>query len=212
MLLASDSCTTRFPSATDFDFLLPGGDLGGRPHKEDSYPGTGYYGADILGEELQNGKVETWVVTGAITSHGEADPTTLEVVDDFQFISLTDGNWRQLTSADFEHITVHLPSANEITNINGMPLTPDTYTVQVFAATNDAILTEGTGTLVYEGLLGAKAVDVSLPEHTTAVSVRINDLEEIVNSFRYTLIPGTMSRIRTGRWTLKPDSCGTSSI
>lgn len=187
VLLASDSCTTRFPSATDFDFLLPGGDLGGRPHKEDSYPGTGYYGADILGEELQNGKVETWVVTGAITSHGEADPTTLEVVDDFQFISLTDGNWRQLTSADFEHITVHLPSANEITNINGMPLTPDTYTVQVFAATNDAILTEGTGTLVYEGLLGAKEVDVSLPEHTTAVSVRINDLEEIVNSFRYTI-------------------------
>ena len=189
VLLASDSCITQFPAATDFDFLLPGGGglLGGRPEKYDSYSGVGVYGADILGETLKENTTETWRISGGITSFGAENPTSIRIVDDFQFITLKDGTWRQLNSADFEHVSVTLPANTDIKNSNNMPLTPDVYQIQVFAATNDAILEENADTLVYEGTIDSRQHTITLPAHTTAVSVRINGLEEMISNFTYTI-------------------------
>ena len=183
--LARDEVTTHLPLATDFDFRLPTGVH--RVYKDDPYPYTSSYGADIFGETMVTGTTQTWSMSGNIVSYGADNPTSLQIIDDFQYITLVDGTWRQLTSADYQNKSVTIPSNKDIINVNNLPLTPDKYEVQVYAVQNDETIREDDSTLVYSGLIDASSHKVDLPEGTTAVSIRINGLEEIVNSFKFSM-------------------------
>ena len=183
--LARDEVTTHLPLATDFDFRLPTGVH--RVYKDDPYPYTSSYGADIFGETMVTGTTQTWSMSGNIVSYGADNPTSLQIIDDFQYITLVDGTWRQLTSADYQNKSVTIPSNKDIINVNNLPLTPNKYEVQVYAVQNDETIREDDSTLVYSGLIDASSHKVDLPEGTTAVSIRINGLEEIVNSFKFSM-------------------------
>ena len=183
--LAKDDVTIHLPLATDFDFKLPTGVH--RVYKDDPYPYTSSYGADIFGETMVTGTTQTWGMHANIVSYGVDNPTSLQIIDDFQYITLNDGTWRQLTSKDYQHTSVTIPSNKDVTNVNDLPLTPDKYQIQVFAVQNDEVIREDDSTLVYDALIDSQSHVVNLPEGTTAVSIRINGLEEIVNYIDFDL-------------------------
>ena len=188
--LGQDTAKTSFPGASDFDFLLPpgGGDGGyGRVYKDDSFEGVGKYGADILGSTLKDGEVLTWRVNGSASTYGQEQRGSMQVIDDFQYITLKDGGWRLLTGEDYEHVSVMLPANTEVTNINDQPLTPDTYPVRIYAVTGGRAMEENEDTLVYDGAITTSSQTIELPEGTTAVSVRFDDLGEIIKWFEYTI-------------------------
>ena len=190
VILGEDTAKTAFPGASDFDFLLPpgGGDGGyGRVYKDDSFDGVGKYGADVLGSTLKDGEVLTWRVNGSASTYGEEQLGSMQVIDDFQYIALKDGGWRLLTGKDYEHVSVTLPSNKEVININDQPLTPDLYSVRIYAVTSDRVMEENEKTLVYDGAITTSSQKIELPEGTTAVSVRFDDLGEIIKSFEYTI-------------------------
>ena len=183
--LAKDDITIHLPLATDFDFRLPTGVH--RVYKDDPYPYTSSYGADIFGETMVTGTTQNWGMHANIVSYGADNPTSLQIIDDFQYITLNDGTWRQLTSKDYQHTSVTIPSNKDVTNVNELPLTPDKYQIQVFAVQNDEVIREDDSTLVYDALIDSQSHVVNLPEGTTAVSIRINGLEEIVNYIDFDL-------------------------
>ena len=183
--LAKDDVTIHLPLATDFDFKLPTGVH--RVYKDDPYPYTSSYGADIFGETMVTGTTQNWGMHANIVSYGADNPTSLQIIDDFQYITLNDGTWRQLTSKDYQHTSVTIPSNKDVTNVNELPLTPDKYQIQVFAVQNDEVIREDDSTLVYDALIDSQSHVVNLPEGTTAVSIRINGLEEIVNYIDFDL-------------------------
>ena len=183
--LAKDDVTIHLPLATDFDFKLPTGVH--RVYKDDPYPYTSSYGADIFGETMVTGTTQNWGMHANIVSYGADNPTSLQIIDDFQYITLNDGTWRQLTSKDYQHTSVTIPSNQDVTNVNELPLTPDKYQIQVFAVQNDEVIREDDSTLVYDALIDSQSHVVNLPEGTTAVSIRINGLEEIVNYIDFDL-------------------------
>ena len=183
--LAKDDITIHLPLATDFDFRLPTGVH--RVYKDDPYPYTSSYGADIFGETMVTGTTQNWGMHANIVSYGADNPTSLQIIDDFQYITLNDGTWRQLTSKDYQHTSVTIPSNKDVTNVNELPLTPDKYQIQVFAVQNNEVIREDDSTLVYDALIDSQSHVVNLPEGTTAVSIRINGLEEIVNYIDFDL-------------------------
>ena len=135
-------------------------------------------GGHIAGSKMKSSNIQSFYLGVCKERYGEDGIADIDLIDDFIYIAQNDGNYRQLTSKDFNIESVDILSTNGIRNENGLPVQSDKYIVRVYAVQNDAIYTQDESTLVWEGLWRNYEQSIDLPENTTAVGVVFKDIEE----------------------------------
>ena len=145
--LAQDMITLTVPA--DFDFKDRGGDT--HEIKVSEYEDkvctdktfreqVAKKGGHILGSKMKNGDTHSFLLGVSKEGYGKDHIHTIELVDDFLYITQNDGNYRQLDVDDYDIRSVDILSTKSVMNENGMPVQSGMYPVSVYAAQNGEVL------------------------------------------------------------------------
>ena len=192
VLLASDEISLVVPA--DFDFKEiegPGGDL--LIHAKESEfeymerTDAAYAekvrgkGGHILGSTMYDGSIyKFYLGFNLIVPDHSSTGYTVELQDDFIYITQNDGNYRQLTSGDYEFASIRIHATSNFLNENQVEVSPGKYPVKVYAVQDDQVLKVQELSPVWEGLWMNYEQMVNLPAGTTAFAIRFENLAEDV--------------------------------
>ena len=136
-------------------------------------------GGHILGSTIYYGSIYRFYLGfGFEMPNNSSDGYTVELTDDFLYITQNDGSYRQLVAGDYEFSNILLRATSNFKNENGVEITRGKYPVKVYAVKNDRVLKTQELMPVWEGVWMNYDQSVHLPEGTTAVAVRFENLEE----------------------------------
>lgn len=136
-------------------------------------------GGQVLGSTLYYGSIYNFYLGfDFFAPNDNSLGYTVELTDDFLYITQNNGKYRQLVTSDYEFSNILLHSTLNFKNENGVGVTPGKYAVKVYAVQNDKVLKTQELTPVWEGLWMNYDQSVNLPEGTTAFAVRFENLEE----------------------------------
>lgn len=187
VLLAKDEIEFVIPS--DFDFIDNEGDIHGikvseyeKKISEDPVFANevSQNGGHLPGHKMKTGDIQTFYLGFSKKTFGNPNIYSVELVDDFLYITQSDGTYRQLKKDDYSIESVDLLPVNSITNENGLPIQSDVYDVRVFAVQEDETYVSNESTLVWEGKWKDIKQSITLPEGTTAVGVKVENIREAV--------------------------------
>lgn len=139
-------------------------------------------GGMLKGSLMELGTSQRYYLEGELNvSNGNR--YTLDIVDDFQYITQKNGDYRKLGKEDYHFERIQIPSVTDLININGYPIANNKYTWKVYAATNGEVIEENDTTFVKEGILNTSAPMVTLPKGTTSFAIRIENIEETITEY-----------------------------
>ena len=195
--LATDSIDFAMPA--DFDFFTPPSgifDLLKESEYEkmeatdyDFYQKVVDNGGHMQGKKVLLGTTENFFLgVTRIAPVENNDKWSFEIVDDFLYIAQNNGNYRQLTKDDYEMTKVTLLSTDNIYNENSRPIKSGVYPVKIYALKEGNVFYKDPNNLndfyndennlVWEGLWENFEQEISLPEGTTSVLIRVENLTE----------------------------------
>ena len=142
-------------------------------------------GGHMAGYKLDKGTTESFTIISAL-NNAAGTPTDIEITDDFLYITQNNGDYRALDEKDYDFQSVTIPGTSSLKNENGLTLTPDKYTVNIYAVQDGKTVSKTKENLVKTVKLQSGSQVIALPEGTTAWTVEFEDIDCTIDQFSLT--------------------------
>ena len=142
-------------------------------------------GGHMAGYKLDKGTTESFTIISAL-NNAAGTPTDIEITDDFLYITQNNGDYRALDEKDYDFQSVTIPGTSSLKNENGLTLTPDKYTVNLYAVQDGKTVSKTKENLVKTVKLQSGSQVIALPEGTTAWTVEFEDIDCTIDQFSLT--------------------------
>ena len=132
-------------------------------------------GISELGKEVKISDTETGKYIGY----------TFDLYDDMQYARQVNGEYRKLTSDEYNIVSVKIPSVYQIDGQNDTAIQPHQYPVKIYVSTDGTHITKSDDSLIYSGYIETFEKTVTLPENTTDILISVEQLSEVCCMFFY---------------------------
>lgn len=139
---------------------------------------------DIYGPGMQNNYSDYFYMNLALNADG--NPHTAEMVVDNFYITTKD-DYRALNADEYELTSISIPSAQSITNLNGVPVEADTMSAEIYTAQNGTKIDPQNSEPFKTVPITTSGSNINLPENTTAVAVVLKDVTDNIQRASFTV-------------------------
>ena len=139
---------------------------------------------DIYGPSMHNNYSDYFYMNLALNAEG--NPYTAEMVVDNFYITTKD-DYRALNADEYELTSISIPSAQSITNLNGIPVEADTMSAEIYTAQNGTKIDPQNSKPFKTVPITTSGSNINLPENTTAVAVVLKDVTDNILQASFTV-------------------------